>query len=176
MEGRRVLREGNSLLMKVGVIMMALALALLIAAAVVSVALRSEPERVVAAEVATKSPDEAPRNSSGEEGSATKKSSSEKESPRYPSGEESLGYGSSSGESVRQRKEEAKEPQAVLQQEDAAPQNSQSEMPQVGSQETSPEAPSGPQPQPYKHQTQPQEQPLLVAQNKGAGQSPPKES
>ena len=108
--------------MKVGVIMMALALALLIAAVVVSATLRSEPERVVAAEVAAKSPGEAPRNSSGEEGSATKKSSSEKESPRYPSGEESLGYGSSSsGGSVGQRKEEAKEPQAVLQQEEAKP-------------------------------------------------------
>jgi sortase A len=145
--------------MRVGVVMMALALALVIAAAVVSVALRSEPERVVAAEVATKSPDEAPRYSSSEEGSATKKSSSEKESPSSLSGEKSLGYGSSSGESVRQRKEEAKEPQAVLQ-EDAAPQNSQSEMPQVGSQETSPEAPSGPQPQP-KNLPHPQEQPLL---------------
>ncbi len=89
---------------------MALALALMIAAAVVSVALRSEPERVVAAEVATKFPGEAPRSSSGEEGSATKKSSSEKESPRYPSGqEESLGYGSSSSdeEPVRQHKEAA---------------------------------------------------------------------
>ena len=43
-----MLREGNSLLMKVGVIMMALALALVIAAAVVSVTLGSEPERVVA--------------------------------------------------------------------------------------------------------------------------------
>ena len=68
--------------MRVGVVMMALALALVIAAAVVSVALRSEPERVVAAEVATKSPDEAPRYSSSEEGSATKKSSSEKVSPQ----------------------------------------------------------------------------------------------
>ena len=72
--------------MRVGVIMMALALALVIAAAVVSVALRSEPERLVAAEVAAKSPGEAPRYSSGEEVSATKKSSSEKESSHYPSG------------------------------------------------------------------------------------------
>ena len=77
--------------------MMALALALVIAAVVVSVTLRSEPERVVAAEVATKSPGEAPRYSSGEEGSATKKSSSQKESPRYPSWNvASLGYSSSS--------------------------------------------------------------------------------
>jgi hypothetical protein len=57
-------------------------LALLIAAAVVSATLRSEPKRLVAAEVARRSPGEAPRSSSGEEGSATKKSSSEKETPR----------------------------------------------------------------------------------------------
>ena len=76
-----MLREANSLLVKVGVIMMALALALLIAAAVVSATLRSEPDRLVAAEVARRSPGEAPRYSSGEEGIATKKSSREKESP-----------------------------------------------------------------------------------------------
>jgi hypothetical protein len=73
-----VLREANSPLMKVGVIMMALALALLIAAMVVSVALRSEPERVVAAEVATKSPGQAPRYSSGHEGSAPRRLPREK--------------------------------------------------------------------------------------------------
>jgi hypothetical protein len=50
------------LLVKVGVIMMALALALVIGAVVVSATLRSEPERVVAAEVAAKSPGEAPRH------------------------------------------------------------------------------------------------------------------
>ena len=65
------------LLMKVGTVMMALALALVIAAVVVSVTLGSEPERVVPAEVAKRSPGEAPRTSSGQEGSATKKSSSE---------------------------------------------------------------------------------------------------
>jgi sortase A len=161
--------------MKVGVIMMALAFALVIAAAVVSVALRSEPERVVAAEVATKSAGQAPRHSSGEERSATKKSSSEKESPRYPSGEEeSLGYGSSSssGESVRQRKEEeAKEPQAVVQQE-AEPQNSQSEMPQSADQQTPSEAPSEPQPQPQQHQPKPLEQPLPEAEQSEAPSGP----
>jgi hypothetical protein len=60
-----VFREGNSLL-KMGLIMMALALAHVIATAVVSATLRTEPERLVAAEVATKSPGEAPRHSSGE--------------------------------------------------------------------------------------------------------------
>jgi len=51
-------------LQKVGVIMMVLAF--VIAAVVVSVGLRSEPERVVLTEVATKSPGEAPRYSSGQ--------------------------------------------------------------------------------------------------------------
>jgi hypothetical protein len=143
-------------LLKVGVIMMALALVI---AAVVSVALSGEPERLVAAEVATESPGEAPRNSSGDEGSATNKSSSQKESSRYPS-EESLGYGSSSsGGSVGQRKEDAKEPQLVVQQEAQAP-NSQSEMPQPASQQTPSEVPSELQPQP-------QEQPLPAAERSG---------
>src|SRR5215208_7871359 len=136
-------------------------LALLIAA-VVSVTVGSKPERMVAAEVAAKSPGEAPRYSSGEEGSATKKSSIQKESLRYPSGEEvSLGYGSSSssGESVGQRKEEAKEPQAVLQQE-AKRSNSQSPMPQPAGQQTPSEVPSEPAPQP-------QEQRLPGAEHRG---------
>jgi sortase A len=145
--------------LKVGLIMMALALALVIGAVVVSATVRSEPERVVAAEVATKSPGEAHRYSSGDEGSATKKSSSEKESSRYPS-EESLGYGSSSsGGSVGQRKEDAKEPQPLLQQEAQAP-NSQSPTPQPASQQTPSEVPSEPQPQP-------QEQPLPAAERRG---------
>jgi sortase A len=157
-----VLREGNPLL-KVGLIIMALALALLIAAVVVSATLGSHPERVVTAEVATKSPGEAPRYSSGEEVSATNKSSSQKESLRYPSGEEvSLGYGSSSsGESVRQQEEQAKEPQTVLQQEAQTP-NSQSPIPQPAGQQTPSEVPSEPQPQP-----QPQQQPLPAAEQRG---------
>jgi hypothetical protein len=80
-----------------------------IAAVVVSVTLGSETGRL-AAEVAKWSVGEAPRHSSGEEGSATRKSSSEKESSRY-----------SSGGPVGQRKEEAKELQAVLQQEGEPP-------------------------------------------------------
>src|SRR5215207_788249 len=154
--------------MKVGVIMMALALALVIAAAVVSATLRSEPERVVAAEVAKKSPGQAPRYSSGKEGRATKKSSSQKESPPYPTGvEESLGYGStSSGEPVRQRKEDAKNPQALLQQEEAEPPNSQSPMPQLESQQTPSEASSGPQPQPQQHQPHSEEQPLPAGEQR----------
>jgi hypothetical protein len=72
------------LLMRVGVIMMAFALALVAAAAVVSAALRSEPQRLVPAEeIAAKSPGQAPRTSSGEEVSAIEKLSSEKESSHY---------------------------------------------------------------------------------------------
>jgi hypothetical protein len=86
-EGRRVFREVP--LLKVGMIMMALALALLIAMVVVSDALRSEPERLVAAEVATKSSGQAQRYSSGkEEGGATKNSSSQMEFPRSSSGKQ----------------------------------------------------------------------------------------
>ncbi len=79
---------GGVSLLKVGVALMALALALVVAAVLASVVLRSEPEGVVAAEVATKSPDEPPRYSS----------------------EESPGYGSSSsyGGPVGQREGEAK--------------------------------------------------------------------
>jgi hypothetical protein len=74
--------------MKVGLIMMALAFALVIATVVVRVAVGSEPGLVVPAEeVATKSPGQAQRSSSGQEGSATKNSSSEKES----SSSESMG-------------------------------------------------------------------------------------
>jgi hypothetical protein len=63
MKGRRVFRE-VPLLMKVGLIMMALALLI---AVVVRVTLGSEPGRVVPEEVATKSHRQAPRYSSGEE-------------------------------------------------------------------------------------------------------------
>ena len=156
-----MLRDGNSLLLKVGLITMALALALLIAAVVVSVTLGSELVRMVPAEeVATTSPSQPPQLSSGEEGSATQKSSSEKESPPSPPGkQESLRYGSSSsGGSVEQRKQEAKEPQAVLQQ-DAEPPNSQSPMPQLAGQQAPSEASPEPRPQPQQ-QHQPQEQPL----------------
>src|SRR5215207_685617 len=143
-------------------------LALVISAVVMSATLRSEPERVVAAEVATKSPGQVPRNSSGEEVSATNKSSSEKESSRYPSEEASLGYGSSSYSvgSVGQRKEDAKEPQPVLQQEADSP-NSQSPMPQPAGQQTPSEVPSEPQPQPQQHLPQPQEQPPPAAEQRG---------
>ena len=52
-------REGVPLL-KVGVILMALAVALVIAAVVVSIVLRGDPEGVVAAEVAAKSSHQEP--------------------------------------------------------------------------------------------------------------------
>jgi sortase (surface protein transpeptidase) len=154
--------------MKVGLIMLALALALVITAMVVSATLRSEPERAVAAEVAAKSPGEAPRYSSGEEWSATRKPSSNKESHRYPAGEESLSYGwSSSGGPVGQRKQEAKEPHSVVQRE-ADRSHSQSPMAQSASQQTPSEVPSEPQPQPQQ-QRQPhqQHQPLPAVDQRG---------
>jgi len=157
--------------MKVGLIMMALAL--LSAAVVVSVAVRSEPERLVAAEVATNSPGQAQRSSSGQEGSATKNSSSEKGFPRSSSGEqdkkESQGYSSSSssGGPVKQPKEETKEQQALLQQETERS-NSQSATPQLAGGQTPSEAPSWPQPQAQQqHQPHQQEQPLPGSEGRG---------
>jgi hypothetical protein len=66
-----VIRE-VPLLMKVGLIMMALAL--LIGAVIVSATVGSEPGGLLAAEVATKALGQAPHTSSGEEGSVTKNS------------------------------------------------------------------------------------------------------
>jgi sortase A len=60
-----------------------------------------------------------------------------------------------------QREEDAKEPQAVLQQE-AEPPKSQSATPQLAGQQTHSEASSGPQPQPHQ-----QEQPLPGAEQRG---------
>jgi sortase A len=136
-----VFREGNSLLMKVGLIMMALALSLVIAAVVVRVTLGSEPGRV-AAEVARKAVREAQHNSSGKQ-------------------EESLRYGSPSptDEPVRQRKEDAKEQVAAAFEPERS--NSRSELPQPASQQT----PSVPELQPQQHQTQPQEKPLPAAED-----------
>jgi sortase A len=154
--------------MKVGLIMVALALALVITAMVVSATLRSEPERAVAAEVAAKSHSKGLRNSSAEEWSATRKPSSKKEFHRYPSGEESLSYGwSSSGGPVGQRKQEAEEPQSLVQRE-ADRSNSQSPMAQSASQQTPSEVPSVPQPQ-LEQQRQPhqQHQPLPGAEQRG---------
>jgi sortase A len=136
-----VFREGNSLLMKVGLIMMTLAFALVIAAVVVRVTLGSEPGRV-AAEVARKAVREAQHNSSGKQ-------------------EESLRYGSPSptDEPVRQRKEDAKEQVAAAFEPERS--NSRSELPQPASQQT----PSVPELQPQQHQTQPQEKPLPAAED-----------
>jgi sortase A len=159
----RVFREEDPLL-RVGVLITTLVLALVIVMAVVSVALHSEPERVVAAEVATKPLGEPPQFSSGEKGSATKTSSSEKEPPRYPSGEEEpLGYGSSSSSGgpgpVGQREEEAKEePQPVGRQE-AEPPKSQPATPQAAGQQTPSEAPSESEPQSQERQPQSEAQP-----------------
>ncbi|HEX5912394.1 MAG TPA: sortase, partial [Rubrobacter sp.] len=143
--------RGVPLLMRVGVIMMALALALVAAAAVVSAALRSEPERLVPAEeVAAKSTGEAPRTSSGEEVSATKKSSSEKESSHHPSAKEQVG----------QRKEKAREPQAVFQQQEAERPDTRSAKPRPAGRQTPSGASPGQASQPPEHRPIQQDQPL----------------
>ncbi|HET9965519.1 MAG TPA: sortase [Rubrobacter sp.] len=135
-------REGNSLLIKVGLIMVALAFALVIGAIVVSVTLGSEAGRV-ATDIAKKSVREAQRDASGKQ-------------------EESLGYGSSSSaESMRQRKEDAKEPVAAASEPERS--YSRSEMPQPAGQET----PSELELRPQRHQTQAQEQPLPAAEDAG---------
>jgi sortase A len=137
-----VFREGNSLLIRVGLIMMALALALVIGAVVVSLTLGSEAGRV-AAEIARNSVREAQRYASGKQ-------------------EESLGYGSSSsGEPMRQRKEDAKEPVAAASEPERS--YSRSEMPQPAGQET----PSELELRPQRHQTQAQEQPHPAAEDAG---------
>ena len=119
--------------------MMALALALVIAVMVVSVTLGSEAGRV-ATESARKPSREAQRYASEKQ-------------------EESLGFGSSSGETMRQRKEDAKEPVAAAFGPERS--NSRSELPQPASQQTS----SEPELQPQQHQTQPQEKPLPAAED-----------
>ena len=135
-------REGNSLLIKVGLIMVALAFALVIGAIVVSVTLGSEAGRV-ATDIAKKSVREAQRDASGKQ-------------------EESLGYGSSSSaEPMRQRKEDAKEPVAAASEPERS--YSRSEMPQPAGQET----PSELELRPQRHQTQAQEQPLPAAEDAG---------
>jgi sortase A len=137
-----VFREGNSLLIKVGLIMVALAFALVIGAIVVSVTLGSEAGRV-ATDIAKKSVREAQRDASGKQ-------------------EESLGYGSSSSaEPMRQRKEDAKEPVAAASELERS--YSRSEMPQPAGQET----PSELELRPQRHQTQAQEQPLPAAEDAG---------
>jgi sortase A len=190
----RVFGEEGASLLKVGIALMALAVGLVIAAVVVSVALRSEPERVVAADVAAKSLDHPLRYSSGEEGGAARKSSSEKEEPPpYPSGEEeAVRYGSSSsGGSVGQREEgqreeEAKEPQAVAGTSEPEPLESQAAMPQPVGRQTPSEAhsetePSEPEPQPQQHQPQPEEvqsqpeQQLLPGEGSGWAEPTPQE-
>jgi sortase A len=137
-----VFREGNSLLIKVGLIMVALAFALVIGAIVVSVTLGSEAGRV-ATDIAKKSVREAQRDASGKQ-------------------EESLGYGSSSSaEPMRQRKDDAKEPVAAASEPERS--YSRSEMPQPAGQET----PSELELRPQRHQTQAQEQPLPAAEDAG---------
>jgi sortase A len=170
----------DNALLKVGVALMALAVALVIAAVVVTFALRSEPERVVAAEVAaTKSLDEPQLYSPGEEGSAIRKSSfREKEPARYPSGEEeSLGYDSSPsyGGPVGQREEKAEEPQPVAAASLPELPKSEPAQAQPAPQRTPSEPSSEPDPQPQQHQPQPEEQPLPGAEEDSWPEPTPQE-
>jgi sortase A len=127
-------REGASLL-KVGVVMAALALVLVIVAVVVSVALRTEPGRATT-EVARNALGESPW-SFGSEGSAAEKSSSEGETRRLSSsgGEGSLKQGSSShsGGSVGQGVGESSEAQRVGAASEAASSSSHSDGQRNGS-------------------------------------------
>jgi sortase A len=136
-----VFTEGNSLLVKVALIMTALALALVIAAVVVRLSVGSESGRA-AAEVGRKALREAPRNSSGQQ-------------------EELVRYGSPSppDEPVRQRKGDAKKPVAAAIEPERS--NSRSEVPLSASQQT----PSEPELRPQQHQRQPQEEPLPAAED-----------
>ena len=108
-------RERASLL-KVGVILMALALALVIGAVVIGVGLRSETGQA-AAEVAKKALGEAPWAFFGGEGNAAEKSSGEGETRRLTSSGEDGSPGnvssSRSGGSVGQGKGKAKETQGM---------------------------------------------------------------
>jgi sortase A len=153
------------LLMKVGVIMMSLALALVLAAVVLSAALRGEPERVVASEAAANSPDRASRSFPGQLGSATENSSSQKQPSHYPSREEeSLRFGSSSSFSGRRAEHSEQQPseqQGSLQHKEAQSPNSHSPTPQPAANQTHSGASSEPEPQPHHNQTDQQQQPLL---------------
>lgn len=168
-------RDGASIL-KVGVVMAALAIALVICAVVVGVALRGEPERA-AAEVARKALGESPWYSSGEEGNAAEKSSSENV-PRRPfsSGEGSLRHGSSSrsGGPVGQGEGEAKETQRVGASE-AEGSHPRSVEPQSAGQRTPSGTPSESGSRSQQDQTNPEDQFLPAAEDDDWPQPAPAE-
>jgi sortase A len=126
----RVFREGDSLL-KVGVVMMAFALVLVVAAVVASAVLRSEPEGAVAEEVGAKSSGESPLYASGK---------------GYSSGQDNLGYGSSSSSGVvGQQEEEAKGPQSAAASESGLPNARSGGSQPLGQQTPSAETSSAPE-------------------------------
>src|SRR5215210_3304479 len=156
--------RGASLL-KVGVIMTALALGVVICAVVVSVALRSEGGQ--AAEVATKLLGEPPWYSLGAEGHAAEKSSSEKEPPGYSSsGKGSLRQGSSSasGGPVGQSEGEARETQRVAAASEAEPSSSRSAMSRQTGQRTASGTSSGSGSRSPRYQNDPGERFLPAAE------------
>jgi LPXTG-site transpeptidase (sortase) family protein len=135
-------REGASLL-KVGVVMAALALVLVVCAVVVSVALRTEPRRA-ATEVARNHLGESPWTFSGTEGSAAERASSEGETRRLFSsgGEGSPKQGPSfrSGGSVGQGEGESREAQRAGAASEAASYSSRSGVSQQDGQRTGSQA------------------------------------
>ena len=146
----------NALLLKVGVALMALAVALVIAAVVVSVVLRGEPERVVAAEVAaTSSPEEPQRNSS------------EEALPQHY--DDSPSYGE-----TEQREEKVEEPQPVVQQEAEAPSSLKSKPDPIPTPQPKPEP--EPRAEPTREpEPQPEEQLLPAAEEDSWPEPTPQE-
>ena len=161
-------RERASLL-KVGVILMALALALVIGAVVIGVGLRSETGQA-AAEVAKKALGETPWAFFGGEGNAAEKSSSEGETRRLASSGEdgSPGNGSSSrsGGSVGQGKGKAKETQGMGASE---PSSSRSAVSRPPGERTASGAFSDPELQPQQNQTHPGGRILSAGQRTASG-------
>ena len=160
-------REGASLL-KVGVVMAALALVLVVCAVVVSLTLRTEPGRA-ATEVARNAFGQAPWNFFSAEGNAAEKSSGEGETRRLSSSGEvgSRSQGSSrSGGSVGQDEGESEE----AQRKDAAsePSSSRSGVSRPPGAPAPSGATSDPELQPQQNQTHPRDQ-LPAGQRTASG-------
>jgi sortase A len=191
-----VFREGASLL-RVGVVMAALALVLVVCAVVVSVALRTEPGKVLAADVAKKalgelslgklpwypsgesaSAQEKPPGEDGssgysffgEEGSTHKKSGGD-DPPRdsSSSGEESLGNGSSSHSEGTAGHKEAGEAQGVDAASEAESSGSNSAMSRPPGAPSPSEASSDPELQPHQDRPHPEDQVSAAGQRTAYG-------
>ena len=164
-------KEGASLL-KVGVVMAALALVLVVCAVVANVALRTEPGQA-ATEVARNALGGTPWNFFGAEGSAAEESSSEGETRRLSSsgGEDSLGNGSSSHSdgTVGQGHEEAGETQRVGAASEAESSSSRSAMSRPPGAPSPSGASSDPELQPQQNQPHPEDQVSAAGQGTAYG-------